>query len=84
MAAKPPFDLVRALFWVIAIVVVTSVLMTDVIATLCAIAMIRGTLAHDRCRELELRDFIMAMVVALVGLVSLMMSGKPPPGPPDE
>lgn len=74
--SRPPFDMSRAVFWLIAFVVAASIVGSVVGGVVCIIVNYGDKILE--CRKLELRDF----VGELLAVVLLLLNHRREPPPP--
>jgi hypothetical protein len=84
--ARPPFDMLRACFWLLATVVLVMVGESALALATCGWMVLTGQTKLGACVEAgvvgharEIMELSLTTVLAL-----LLAARRPPPGPPDE
>lgn len=80
-----PFDLLRACFWLMAIIVILVMVMLVAIATGCGYMVISGRMPPGTCVALgisgQLRELFSEVLTAVL---ALLLAARSPPPPPDK
>lgn len=78
---RPPFDMARGVFWLIAVVIVFAMVMLAGAASVCGYMVVVKGMTFEECKTLDLRGVWQEVLTTL--LVLLNVRG-PPRGPPDK
>lgn len=85
--ARPPFSMLKAAFWLLAIVIVTELMMTVIAGTGCFWLILSGRYEIGACENVsaQVREIWAEVLAAILALLLAARNGNggPPPPPPE-
>jgi site-specific recombinase len=84
---RPPFDILRAAFWLLAVLVIVTMGLIALVVTGCVVGTLTGRFAAGTCNQIGIgqliRDYWSEI---LTTILALLVAGRPPPPapPPDD
>lgn len=82
-APRPPFDILRAAFWLLAVLVIVTMGLIALVVTGCVVGTLTGRFAAGTCNQIGIgaliRDYWSEI---LTTILALLVAGRPPPSPP--
>jgi hypothetical protein len=87
--ARPPFDMLRAAFWILAVIIGVMMLGTIAAGAVCGYMVTSGRAPLGTCNELGVADRVREIwdvaLTTIMALIAISRSGgPPPPKPPDD
>lgn len=84
-APRPPFDVLRAAFILLSIIVIVTMGLITLVVSGCVIGTLTGRFAAGTCNALGIGQLIRDYwETILTTILALLVAGRPPPPPPPD
>jgi predicted anti-sigma-YlaC factor YlaD len=83
--ARPPFDMLRAVFWLLACVIMFEMALTLFAGVGCFWLILIGRYEMGACSNVstQVREIFAELLAAVLALLLASRGSRPPPDPPD-